>query len=41
MSFLFCRALLHFLDSEKFRKKEDFVEKYKNLSSRELDETEV
>jgi len=27
------RALLHFLDQDKFRKKNDFVEKYKNLSS--------
>ncbi|KAL2653867.1 hypothetical protein R1flu_021995 [Riccia fluitans] len=26
-------ALLHFLDSEKFRSKEDFTEKYKNLNS--------
>lgn len=26
-------ALLHFLDTEKFKNKDDFVEKYKNLSS--------
>ncbi|XP_011622955.1 protein CHROMATIN REMODELING 5 [Amborella trichopoda] len=26
-------ALLHFLDSEKFKSKDDFIEKYKNLSS--------
>ncbi|EPS67001.1 hypothetical protein M569_07775, partial [Genlisea aurea] len=26
-------ALLHFLDSEKFKSKDDFVQKYKNLSS--------
>ncbi|PIA48224.1 hypothetical protein AQUCO_01400659v1 [Aquilegia coerulea] len=26
-------ALLHFLDSDKFKNKDDFVEKYKNLSS--------
>ncbi|GER41068.1 chromodomain-helicase-DNA-binding protein [Striga asiatica] len=26
-------ALLHFLDSEKFRNKDDFVQRYKNLSS--------
>lgn len=34
-----CRALLHFLDPDKFRSKDDFVQKYKNLSS--FNETEV
>jgi hypothetical protein len=33
------RALLHFLDPEKFRSKDEFTEKYKNLSS--FDEKEV
>jgi len=33
------RALLHFLDQDKFRNKDDFVEKYKNLSS--IDENEL
>lgn len=28
-----CRALLHFLDPDKFRSKDEFVQKYKNLSS--------
>ncbi|KAL1544994.1 Protein CHROMATIN REMODELING 5, variant 3 [Salvia divinorum] len=32
-------ALLHFLDLDKFRSKEDFVQKYKNLSS--FNETEL
>ena len=32
-------ALLHFLDQDKFRNKDDFVEKYKNLSS--IDENEL
>ncbi|KAK9125106.1 hypothetical protein Scep_013952 [Stephania cephalantha] len=32
-------ALLHFLDSDKFKNKEDFIEKYKNLSS--FNETEL
>ncbi|XP_077251792.1 protein CHROMATIN REMODELING 5-like isoform X2 [Tasmannia lanceolata] len=32
-------ALLHFLDPEKFKNKDDFVEKYKNLSS--FNETEL
>jgi chromodomain-helicase-DNA-binding protein 1 len=27
------RALLHFLDHDKFRSKEEFIERYKNLSS--------
>ena len=29
----YARALLHFLDSDKFRSKDDFVHNYKNLSS--------
>ena len=33
------RALLHFLDGEKFKSKDDFVERYKNLNS--FDEVEV
>lgn len=33
------RALLHFLDSDKFKSKEQFTEHYKNLSS--FDEKEV
>jgi hypothetical protein len=37
--FLDPRALLHFLDPEKFRSKDEFTEKYKNLSS--FDEKEV
>lgn len=36
---IFGRALLHFLDHDKFRSKEEFVERYKNLSS--FDEIEV
>lgn len=37
---LFCyRALLHFLDHEKFKSKDDFVQNYKNLSS--FNENEV
>lgn len=27
------RALLHFLDPDKFKNKDDFVQNYKNLSS--------
>jgi hypothetical protein len=33
------RALLHFLDPDKFRSKDDFVHNYKNLSS--FNENEV
>lgn len=33
------RALLHFLDPEKFKSKDDFVQNYKNLSS--FNENEV
>lgn len=36
---LIFRALLHFLDGEKFRSKEEFVERYKNLNT--FDEVEV
>lgn len=35
----FCRALLHFLDHDKFKSKDDFVQNYKNLSS--FNENEV
>lgn len=38
-SHLFCRALLHFLDPDKFRSKDEFVQNYKNLSS--FNENEV
>lgn len=37
--FELCRALLHFLDPDKFRSKDDFVQNYKNLSS--FNENEV
>lgn len=33
------RALLHFLDPDKFKSKDDFVQNYKNLSS--FNENEV
>lgn len=36
---LFSRALLHFLDPDKFKNKDDFVQNYKNLSS--FNESEV
>lgn len=37
--YVLARALLHFLDSDKFKSKEQFTEHYKNLSS--FDEKEV
>ena len=39
LSILPHRALLHFLDTDKFKNKEDFIQNYKNLSS--FNETEV
>lgn len=32
LSLKICRAFLQFLDPDKFKSKEDFVRKYKNLS---------
>lgn len=35
------RALLHFLDHDKFKSKDDFIQNYKNLSSFNENEVQV